>query len=167
MNRIRAVVWLALVAGLSILALGFSQRVHWALALLPLALGMFWWLGARFDHHWLVAVVMLAYSLAAAGVFLGGFSPVWLALGLIAMLVAWDLQFFSWRLMTAGRVDGEAQIIARHLRRLAGVSGAGFLLSLAAIFLRFRLAFEVSLLLGALAILGLRQGIHLASRAEK
>jgi len=167
MNQIRSLIWLSLVAGLSILALGFIRQIHWALLFLPLVLGLGWWLGARTNHRWLVAAVMLVFSMAVVGVFLGGFSPLWLAFSSAVMLIAWDLQFFAWRLTAAGKVENEQQLIARHLRRLASLSIAGLLLVLATTFLRFRLGFEIVLLLGVLAILGLRQGIYLASQAEK
>jgi hypothetical protein len=167
MNQLRTLIWLSLIAGLSILALGFIWQIHWSLLFIPLILGWLWWLGARSNHKWLIAVVMVVYSIAMAAVFLGGFSALWLAFSSVAMLVAWDLQFFAWRLMAADRVDNEVQLITRHYRRLVSVTIAGIVLVLAATFLRFRLGFEVILVLGLLAVLGLRQGIYLASKAEK
>jgi hypothetical protein len=167
MNQTRPLIWLGLMAGLSILALGFALQIHWALLLAPLVLGLSWWLGARSNRQWLVAVVMVVYSIAAVGVFLAGFSPLWLAFSSVAMLIAWDLQSFTWRLMAAGRIENEAQLIMRHLRRLGSVSIAGLGLILASTFLRFRLSFGIILVLGVLAILGLRQSISVASRLDK
>jgi hypothetical protein len=167
MNQTRPLIWLGLMAGLSILALGFALQIHWALLLAPLVLGLSWWLGARSNRQWLVAVVMVVYSIAAVGVFLAGFSPLWLAFSSVAMLIAWDLQSFTWRLMAAGRIENEAQLIMRHLRRLGSVSIAGLGLILASTFLRFRLSFGIILVLGVLAILGLRQSISIASRLDK
>ena len=167
MNQTRPLIWLGLMAGLSILALGFALQIHWVLLLVPLVLGLSWWLGARSNRQWLVAVVMVVYSIAAVGVFLAGFSPLWLAFSSVAMLIAWDLQSFTWRLMAAGRIENEAQLIMRHLRRLGSVSIAGLGLILASTFLRFRLSFGIILVLGVLAILGLRQSISIASRLDK
>ena len=167
MNQTRPLIWLGLMAGLSILALGFALQIHWALLLAPLVLGLSWWLGARSNRQWLVAVVMVVYSIAAVGVFLAGFSPLWLAFSSVAMLIAWDLQSFTWRLMAAGRIENEAQLIMRHLRRLGSVSIAGLGLILASTFLRFKLSFGIILVLGVLAILGLRQSISIASRLDK
>jgi hypothetical protein len=167
MNQTRPLIWLGLMAGLSILALGFALQIHWALLLAPLVLGLSWWLGARSNRQWLVAVVMVVYSIAAVGVFLAGFSPLWLAFSSVAMLIAWDLQSFTWRLMAAGRIENEAQLIMRHLRRLGSVSIAGLGLILASTFLRFKLSFGIILVLGVLAILGLRQSISVASRLDK
>ena len=167
MNQTRPLIWLGLMAGLSILPLGFALQIHWALLLAPLVLGLSWWLGARSNRQWLVAVVMVVYSIAAVGVFLAGFSLLWLAFSSVAMLIAWDLQSFTWRLMAAGRIENEAQLIMRHLRRLGSVSIAGLGLILASTFLRFRLSFGIILVLGVLAILGLRQSISIASRLDK
>jgi hypothetical protein len=164
MNQIRTLIWLALMTGLGILALGFSLHIHWALLIIPLVLGLIWWLGARSNHQWMISLVMMVYSLAIVGVFLAGFSPLWLAFSSVAMLIAWDLQSFAWRLMASGRIENEAQLIRRHLRRLGSVAIIGLGLILAATFLRFKLGFGIILVLGVLAILGLRQGIHIASR---
>ena len=167
MNQVRSLTWLGLLTGSSILALGFILYIHWALLLIPLALGLSWWLGTRSNHQWLITMVMMLYPIAVVGVFLAGFSPLWLAFSSVAMLIAWDLQSFAWRLMAAGRIENETQLVVRHLRRLGSVSIAGLGLIVAATFLRFRIGFGIILVLGVLAILGLRQGIYLASRIEK
>ena len=76
-------------------------------------------------------------------------------LGLVAALVAWDLDQFAQRMRVAGRVDGAPELERRHIRRLLIVAAIGGVLGAIGLGLRVRLSFGLALLLAALAMLGL------------
>jgi hypothetical protein len=164
MKRIRFLIWLSLAAAMSVLVLGFARGGYWALSSLPIALALIWLLGVRYERRWLIGLVLLAYAFAAMAVSLLGLSPVWLIAGVTSLLVAWDLQIFNWRIKPAAQVNDEERFVQRHLQRLAALCTLGLLLSLAALLLRLRLGFGLIVLLGGLAVLGLRQGLYLAQR---
>ena len=166
MKRIRFLIWLSLAAAMSVLVLGFARGGYWALSSIPVALALLWLLGVRYERRWLVGFVLPAYACAVVAVSLLGMSPIWLVAGVTSLLAAWDLQFFKWRVKPAAKIDGEERLIQRHLARLAALCALGLLLSLGVLLLQLRLGFGFIVLLGALAILGLRQGLHLASRTE-
>ena len=101
-------------AGLSVfvLALGFALSGLWAGMAAVLTVGALWLLGhmralrrkSALTRASSAALVMLAAAAAVAVlVAVGGGLPV---LGLVAALVAWDLDQFAQRMRAAGRVDG-------------------------------------------------------------
>jgi len=165
MKRLRILIWLSLAAAMSVLALGFARGGYWVLSCIPISLAVLWLLGMRHKARWLVNFVLLAYFSAAVAVSILGTSALWLVTGVSSLLLAWDLQYLTWRAQPAARIEAEERIVQRHLGRVAAVCALGLLLSLAALLLRLRLGFGFIVLLSLLAILGLRQGIHLANRS--
>ncbi|MBN1148041.1 MAG: hypothetical protein JXA78_12355 [Anaerolineales bacterium] len=164
MKRLRYLTWLSLASALSVLILGFAGGGYWVLSCIPIALAILWLIGVRYERRWLVNLVVLAFFIATVAISVLGISIIWLILGAHSLLLAWDLQYFTWRMQPAVHIEAEEQAIQRHLGRIAAICALGCVLSLAALLLRLRLGFGVIVLLGLLAILGLRQGIHLASR---
>ena len=166
MKRLRFLIWLSLASAMSVLALGFSLNGYWNLSTIPIALATLWLLGVHYERRWMVNLVTLAYFPATIAVSVMGLSVAWLVAGVTSLLLAWDLQSFTWRTQPAGRIEPEEQVVRRHLGRVAAICGLGLSLSLSVLLLRLRLGFGVIVFLGLLAILGLHQGIRLASRAD-
>jgi len=110
------------------------------------------------------ALVVLATT-AAVQVLLtvGGGWPV---LGLVAALVAWDLDQFAQLMRAAGRVDGAAELERRHIQRLLVVAAVGGVLGAVGLGLRVRLSFELALVLAVLAMLGLGISVGYLRRAR-
>ena len=148
-------------AGLSVLvlALAFALSAEWVGVTAVLAGGVLWLLGhlrpqSRPGAFASSAALFVLVAAAAAEVLLavGGGWPV---LGLVAALVAWDLDQFVQLMRSAGRVDGAAELERRHIRRLLVVAVIGGVLGTIVLGLRVRLSFELALVLAVLAMLGL------------
>ena len=142
-----------------VLGLGFALSGLWAGVAAVLAGGALWLLGHLSPQNRLgasassVALVVLAGAAAAAMIYaIGGGWPV---LGLVAALVAWDLEQFAQQMRAAGRVDGATELERRHIRRLLLTAAIGSVLGLIGLGLRVRLRFGLALLLAALVMSGL------------
>ena len=157
---------LSILLGNAALAVGYGQGgttgyARWFLLLAGI------WLFAQFRKwHWFSSMGLLIMVLAAAyGVWLG-YPLVWMLLGAVGGLLAWDLSDFARRLSLASPMDDTHSMERRHLERAGIVAALGVGLSLLSVFIHFqRLAFEVAvglLLLAALGltrlVIGLRKG---------
>ena len=143
-------------AGLSVfaLALGFALSGLWAGMAAVLAAGALWLLGHR-ALPWASSAALVTLAAAAAVAVLLAVGGGWPVLGLVAALVAWDLDQFAQRMRAAGRVDGAPELERRHIRRLLVVAATGGVLGAIGLGIRVRLSFELALILVALAMLGL------------
>jgi hypothetical protein len=147
---------LSILLGNISLALGYGQGgaagySTWFLLLTAL------WLFTHFRKwYWFSSIALLIMIVAAAyGVWLG-YPTVWMVLGAVGGLLAWDLSDFSRRQGYAAPMDDTRAMERRHLERVGIVATLGLGLALLSIFLRFeRLAFEVAVGLLILAVLGL------------
>ena len=148
-------------AGLSVfvLALIFARSGLWAGVAEVLAGGALWLLGHLRPQGRSgalapsVALVVLAGAAAAA--MINAIGSGWPVLGLVAALVAWDLEQFAQAMRAAGRVDGVTELERRHIRRLLLTAVIGGVLGLVGLGLRVRLRFGLALLLAALVMAGL------------
>ena len=146
----------SILVGTGSLALGYAQGgatdySRWLLLLAAL------WIFAHFRKwHWFSSIALLIVVVAAAyGIWLE-YPPVWMLLGAVGGLLAWDLSDFSRRLGLASPMDDTRSMEIRHLERVGIVAALGLGLALLSVFLRFeRLAFEVAVGLLLLAALGL------------
>ncbi len=150
-------------AGLSVftLALGFALSGLWVGMGAVLAAGVLWLLGtlrtlgAQRALPWASSAALVMLAAAAAVAVLIAVGGGWPVLGLVAALVAWDLDQFAQRMRAAGRVAGAPELERRHIRRLLVVAAIGGVLGAIGLGIRVRLSFELALLLAALAIVGL------------
>jgi hypothetical protein len=147
---------LSILLGNASLAMGYGQAgatdtSRWFLLLAAL------WLFAHFRKwYWFSSIGMLVMLVAAAyGIWLQ-YPAVWMLLGAVGGLLAWDLSDFARRLSLASPMDDTRSMELRHLERVGIVAALGLGLALLSVFLRFqRLAFEVAAGLLLLAALGL------------
>ncbi|MBN1484825.1 MAG: hypothetical protein JXA37_08895 [Chloroflexia bacterium] len=124
-------------------------------AIFPLvACGLFWLLGLWQGWGWVGTAILLVFILAAAGGLLLNLGPGWMLLGLVAALVAWDLDHLSRRLHGA-ETETRRMLERAHILRLLPVVTAGLFLGGAAMVLRVRFGFGLALLLGLLLVVGL------------
>ncbi len=151
--------------GLSVIALGAGYGLtydgRWSA--LWLLLGVLWWLGRR-RWRWVGSLAFLGYIGAAAGGVFIGLGEVWMLLGTVAALAAWDLDHFAHRLQEIPRIEQQEALVASHLQRLALVSGGGLLLGIGARLVQVRFSLGAAVLLGLLAILGLQQFLAMLRR---
>jgi hypothetical protein len=147
---------LSILLGTVALAMGYSQAgateyPRWFLVLAGL------WLIAHFRKwYWFSSVALLLVIVAAAYGVWNGSPAVWMLLGAVGGLLAWDLSDFARRLNYASPMDDTRSMERRHLERAGIVAALGLGLALLSVFVRFqRLAFEVAVGLLLLAALGL------------
>lgn len=147
---------LSILLGTASLATGYSQAgatdyPRWFLLLTVLWLLMHFW-----KQYWFSSIALLVMIFAAAYGVWHGFAAVWMLLGAVGGLLAWDLSDFARRLSYASPMDDIRSMERRHLERVGIVAALGLGLALLSIFIRFeRLAFEVAVGLVLLAALGL------------
>ena len=137
------------------LAVGYAAGDLWSGVVAVLAAGGLWLLGHLRALSWTSSVFLVVQAVAAGVALLHDVWGGWSVIGLVAALVAWDLDQFAQRMRSAGRVDDAPGQERRHLRRVLAVAGVGGLLGIVGLILQVRLGFGVALLLAVLAILGL------------
>ena len=146
----------SILLGTASLVIGYSQagatsygRWLWLLPVL--------WIVAHFRKwYWFSSIGLVITVVAAAYGVWQEFPTVWMLLGAVGGLLAWDLSDFARRLSYAAPMDDTRPMERRHLERAGIVAALGLGLALASVFIRFeRLAFEVAVGLVLLAALGL------------
>lgn len=144
----------------SITALGYSLGDLWIGALASICMGSLWLLGQRRDWSWTAPLALVFFvGAAAAGLWLGLTAGL-LLLSVVLALTAWDLDHFSRRLRSVGRIEKARSLKRRHIARLIGVDALSLILGGAALAVEIEFNFYMILLLALLAVIGLSQGIR-------
>lgn len=147
---------LSILLGTASLAMGYRQggASNYSVWFLVLAV---LWLAAHFrKYHWFSSVALLIMVVAAAYGVWREFQTVWMLLGAVGGLLAWDLSDFARRLSYAAPMDDTRDLERRHLERVGIVAALGIGLALLSVYIHInRLAFEVAVGLLLLAVLGL------------
>lgn len=137
----------------------------WWLGLAFIGLGIGWW----FSHYRRLAgsdkSVFLLYLAGAAYAGFLGVAPIWLLLGGIAALIAWDLDGFLRQLTAVTLIVGEALLVKDHLQQLGSVVGLSLILGTAVLIIQINISFGMAFILAFLAIWGL--GLILGQVVEK
>ena len=146
MNLVRSILF-GSVSVLSLsLAVGHFLAGHPVWVFVAIFLGIFW----AFAH--------LSFLLFCITIVMGTFFDVaiiWLIMGVVSALVAWDISYWTTRKNRVGRIDREDIMVKQHLRRLGGVLVIGLGFSLLALNLHLTLTFGWILILGFVMILAL------------
>ena len=138
------------------LTIGYSQVGLMGPARWFILLGALWLTAHWRKWYWFSSVGLLITLIAAAYGVWNEFPTVWMLLGALGSLLAWDLSDFARRLSYAAPMDDTSGMERRHLERLGIVAALGFGLALLSLFVHIhRLAFEVAVGLVLLAALGL------------
>jgi hypothetical protein len=149
-----------------LLALGYAMGGRWIGTATSVALGFLWLVGLRRGWTGMEALGLIgAFGIAAAGVWFALSTPVLLA-GVVAALVAWDLDRFVQRTRNAGHVAEAVALTRAHLQWLLVVAGLGLAFGAVAAGIQVPLSFGWALLLGAFAILGVSRAIRSLTRAS-
>ncbi len=140
-------------------------RQEWALAIVLVSS---LWLTAPL--HGLHQVSTLALSsfvaLAVVGVLLE-LPTLWLLCGVVAALLAWDLNYFCDYLDDVAKVRNSAELARAHLKRLGITAGLGWLLGALALAVRLRFNFAGTLVLGLLLVLSLGLALRRMKQERK
>lgn len=142
------------------LAFGLGGQPVWSPVFV--ALGALWLIGQRRDQGWVASLVLLCLIVGAVLGFWVNLPGVWLLVGAVMALAAWDLHDFARRLQDV-EDDADAKVLeVHHLLRLGVVSGLGLLLGGLALAVRVSLGFGVVFALGLIAVFGLSRLVRLA-----
>jgi hypothetical protein len=147
---------ISIILGTGSLAIGYSQMGFTDPARWFVLLGVLWLAAHWRKLYWFSSIgLLITISTAAYGVW-REFPTVWMLLGALGGLLAWDLSDFARRLSYAAPMDDTQGMERRHLERVGIVAALGLGIALLSLFIRInRLAFEVAVGLVLLAALGL------------
>ena len=147
---------LSILLGTASLAMGYRLAGAGGYSVWFLVLAALWLLAHFRKYHWFSSVALLVALIAAAYGVWREFPTVWMLLGAVGGLLAWDLTDFARRLSYAAPMDDTRGMERRHLERVGIVAALGVGLALLSLYIRIhRLAFEVAAGLLLLATLGL------------
>jgi hypothetical protein len=160
---------IAIATGFSTLVLAtlYAWAEMWVWAAAILLLGILWLAQSWHGQRWLPTLGLLLLTVAALMGAFFNLSSFWLLTGLIAALVAWDLDHFSSILDDAPDIRDETNLKRRHFQRLGIVSGLSWLLGVAALNVRFTFGFSLTLLLGLVLIASLGGAIRHMRREQE
>jgi hypothetical protein len=147
---------LSVILGTGSLAIGYSQMGLTEPAPWFGLLGALWLAAHWRKWYWLSSVGLLITIIAAAYGVWREFPTIWMLLGALGGLLAWDLSDFARRLGYAAPMDDTEGMERRHLERVGIVAALGLGIALLSLLIHInRLAFEVAAALILLAALGL------------
>jgi hypothetical protein len=145
---------------------GYSLQRYWTIVWLIVGLGLIWLAGQQWNWRWATPLGFVVFAgLAGWGVWLE-VSTIWLLLGTIGALTAWDLSRFSERLAQTTHIVGSTTLKQTHFRRLQIAAGLSLLLGIITLESRFQLNFGWAILLSLLMTLTLAWAVGLIRRTE-
>jgi hypothetical protein len=147
---------ISIIVGTGSLAIGYAQMGFTRPAIWFPLLGALWLAAHWRKWYWFSSVGLLITIIAAAYGVWREFPTIWMLLGALGGLLAWDLSDFARRLSYAAPMDDTQGMERRHLERVGIVAALGLGIALLSEFIHIRrLAFEVAVGLVLLAALGL------------
>ena len=146
----------SILVGTASLALGYGQAGATVYSRWFIVLALVWFFMQYRKWYWFSSIALLIIVVGAAYGVWREFPTVWMLLGAVGGLLAWDLSDFARRLSYASPMDDTRSMERRHLERVGIVAVLGVGLALLSLYVRIhRLAFEVAVGLLLLAVLGL------------
>ncbi len=138
-----------------VLVAGYAREGLWYPMIFVFLTGLIW-LAEQWDWlPWKIisSIGLAVFTIAAAVLAFVGFPAILILLCLILTLIAWDLDGFLGRTMSAGYIENATGLERRHLKRIAITSGLGLILGGAALEVKIDLAIGWILLLGLVIII--------------
>lgn len=154
----------AIALGSGALAAGYALIGMWPIAGLAFTLAAFWYAGLYYEWAWVSGTALVAHwGLAVAGA-IYAVGVIWLVVGLVSALAAWELAHFANRMQPYLRNKTLDLIASRHLLRLLAVSVASIVLVTISLGFQLSLPFGWAVVLAILALLGLSQMVSFLRR---
>lgn len=150
-----------------LLIIGYGLNARWLALLVSLVLGLLWLFGQRRGWTWTASLGLAGSVGTAALATLSSLSAAWTLPGIIAVLVAWDLDRFAHHLRTMPHVEGVDELRRAHMRRLFLVAGVGALPATVALLVHVQLAFGWIFFLALLAVIGISRAVSALRRASE
>ena len=144
-----------------VLAYTFLKLELMAISLFLIGLLILWIFGNAHQNYWISNFGFIV-CLLLAGLGLKLHSPNYLMISVVILsLTAWDLDDFTKRISPFQIVQGEYQVVKKHVVNLGIVISLGILTIALSTVINVKLDFEISLVLAILAVLGLLLGVRI------
>lgn len=140
--------------------------VSWYAALAMLGIGLLWLSVLRHGKSRVADWGLFFFVLAAVWGGLQGLAWGWLLTAVVVGLVGWDLTHYLAHLQAAPERRGENELVRRHLLRLAGVAGGGWLLASLTLFATLRFNYLWALALAGVAVILLTRTVRALRRRD-
>ncbi len=156
---------LRLLVGLSIavttlcMAAAFVS-VSWFTALAMLGIGLLWLSVLRHGNVRVADWGLFVFVMAGVWGGLQELTWGWLLTAAVAGLVGWDLTHYLAHLQSASERKEESELVRRHLFRLAGVAGGGWLLAALTLAASIRINYIGAIVLAGVAVILLTRAVR-------
>lgn len=134
--------------------------VSWWGSLAMLGIGLLWLSVLRHGNVRVADLGLFAFVLAAVWGGLQNLAWGWLLTAAVAGLVGWDLSHYLAHLQAATERQGESELVRRHLLRLAGVAGGGWLLAALTLAASIRINYIWAIVLAGAAVILLTRAVR-------
>jgi len=160
--------FIAITTGFATVALAavYASAGMWVWVSAILLLGALWLLQSWRGQRWMPTLGLLSFTTAALMGAFFNLPSFWLLTGLVAALIAWDLDHFAAVLDDVSVIRNETSLKRHHFRRLGIVSGLGWLLGVAALNVRFTFGFSVTIVLGVGLVAAMSGAIRYIRREQ-
>lgn len=157
--RLRVLVALSIGAATLCLGAAFIST-SWYASLVTLGIGLLWLSVLRHGNSRVADWGLFLFVMAAVWGGLQGVAWGWLLTGVTAGLVGWDLTHYLAHLQAAAERQGESELVHRHLLRVAGVAGGGWLLAVLTLAATIRLNYIGAIALAGVAVILLTRAVR-------
>jgi hypothetical protein len=154
MKLIRRILLISIVFAAFSVAIGYGMGSLWLVAPVFLIAGGGWVFFEWKGYEWPASIFLLGFVAACVFGVMLLLSPLIMLLGVLAALIAWDLDHMSRRLKGVHEQCMAECMAKQHLMRLMLVNGCGLVLALAALLIRTQISFMGAIALALLVILG-------------
>jgi hypothetical protein len=154
MKLIRRILLISIVFAAFSVAIGYGMGSLWVVAPVLLIAGGGWVYFEWRGWDWPASIFLLGFVAACVCGMLLLLSPLIMLLGVLAALLAWDLDHMVRRLKGVHEECMAECLAKQHLMRLMLVNGCGLVLALAALLIRTQVSFMGAIALAVMVVLG-------------
>lgn len=158
-GMLRTLVGLSIAVATLCLVTAFIS-VSWYATLVTLGIGLLWLSVLRHGNARVADWGLFAFVLAAVWGGLQGTTWGWLLTGVVAALAGWDLTHYLAHLQAAPERQDEGEFVRRHLVRLAGIVGGGWLLAAVTLAATIRINYIWAIVLAGVAVILLTRAVR-------
>ncbi len=154
MKLIRRILIISIVFAAFSVAIGYGMGSLWLIAPVFLIVGGGWVYFEWRGWDWPASIFLIGFVAACVFGMLLVLSPLIMLLGVLAALLAWDLDHISRRLKGVHEEYMAESMAKEHLLRLILVNGCGLVLASASLLIQTQISFMGAIVLSVLVILG-------------
>ena len=152
---------MALCIGVATLCLAAAFiSTSWYTSLVTLGIGLLWLSVLRHGNSRVADWGVFLFVMAAVWGGLQELAWGWLLTAVVAGLAGWDLTHYLAHLQAAPERPRESELVRRHLLRLAGVAGSGWLLAVLTLAATVRLTYIWAIVLAGAAVILLTRAVR-------